>query len=168
MIGTLGRGLLDFHRQQMGKLPLLALKPLANMPAIVHQSILAHLLQPLLVEVVKAGDADCLRGRWLQVLVSDLQLSWSFTLGENDKIVVSSVQQFDVCIRGEVQSFVSLAAGNVDPDTLFFQRRLTILGDTELGLEIKNLLDRIAPDQLAPELRFLLRSLSEYQQAFPH
>jgi predicted lipid carrier protein YhbT len=30
-----------------------------------------------------------------------------------------------------------------DPDTLFFARRLTIEGDTELGLVAKNLLDGI-------------------------
>ena len=30
-----------------------------------------------------------------------------------------------------------------DPDTLFFHRRLSIEGDTELGLLVKNLLDRI-------------------------
>jgi predicted lipid carrier protein YhbT len=27
-----------------------------------------------------------------------------------------------------------------DPDTLFFQRRLVIEGDTELGLQVKNLM----------------------------
>ena len=30
-----------------------------------------------------------------------------------------------------------------DPDTLFFQRLLAIEGDTALGLEIKNFLDRL-------------------------
>ena len=30
-----------------------------------------------------------------------------------------------------------------DPDTLFFNRRLKIEGDTELGLVVKNLLDSI-------------------------
>jgi predicted lipid carrier protein YhbT len=31
----------------------------------------------------------------------------------------------------------------VDPDTLFFSRRLTIEGDTELGLLLKNRLDAL-------------------------
>jgi len=34
-----------------------------------------------------------------------------------------------------------LAARSVDADTLFFQRRLKIEGDTELGLSLKNFLD---------------------------
>jgi predicted lipid carrier protein YhbT len=32
-----------------------------------------------------------------------------------------------------------IAARKQDPDTLFFQRRLVIEGDTELGLYVKNL-----------------------------
>ena len=30
-----------------------------------------------------------------------------------------------------------------DPDTLFFNRKLVIEGDTELGLVVKNLLDSV-------------------------
>ena len=37
--------------------------------------------------------------------------------------------------------FLALLRGTVDPDTLFFQRRLKITGDTELGLIVKNWLD---------------------------
>ena len=33
-----------------------------------------------------------------------------------------------------------LVAAKEDPDTLFFQRKLSIQGDTELGLVVKNLL----------------------------
>lgn len=36
---------------------------------------------------------------------------------------------------------LSMARGDTDADTLFFQRRLRISGDTELGLIVKNWLD---------------------------
>jgi predicted lipid carrier protein YhbT len=36
-----------------------------------------------------------------------------------------------------------MLARQQDPDTLFFHRKLAIEGDTELGLVVKNLLDRI-------------------------
>jgi predicted lipid carrier protein YhbT len=36
-----------------------------------------------------------------------------------------------------------LATRRVDPDTLFFERRLLIEGDTETGLRLKNVLDAI-------------------------
>lgn len=40
-----------------------------------------------------------------------------------------------------VADFVALIRGAADADTLFFQRRLKIAGDTELGLIVKNWLD---------------------------
>ena len=36
---------------------------------------------------------------------------------------------------------MSMASRQVDPDTLMFQRRLVMEGDTELGLALKNYLD---------------------------
>jgi predicted lipid carrier protein YhbT len=40
-----------------------------------------------------------------------------------------------------VADFLALIRGSADADTLFFQRRLKIAGDTELGLIVKNWLD---------------------------
>ncbi len=52
----------------------------------------------------------------------------------------------DVTIRGALIDFVRLAARTVDPDTLFFARRLCLEGDTEAGLYLKNLLDALEFD----------------------
>ncbi|HBI80195.1 MAG TPA: sterol-binding protein, partial [Marinobacter adhaerens] len=58
----------------------------------------------------------------------------------------------EATIRGSLAAFRTLAERRQDPDQLFFQRRLVIEGDTELGLSLKNLLDSI-------EWRFHLRYL---------
>ena len=50
---------------------------------------------------------------------------------------------WDVRIHGDLDDFLALASRREDPDTLFFARRLSIEGDTELGLAIKNLLDSL-------------------------
>ncbi len=49
----------------------------------------------------------------------------------------------EATIRGSLMAFKTLAERRQDPDQLFFQRRLTIEGDTELGLALKNLLDSL-------------------------
>ncbi|MDR2364889.1 MAG: SCP2 sterol-binding domain-containing protein [Zoogloeaceae bacterium] len=49
----------------------------------------------------------------------------------------------DVTFRGELHAYLRLLTRQDDPDTLFFKRQLSIEGDTELGLSIKNLLDAI-------------------------
>lgn len=52
----------------------------------------------------------------------------------------------EVTIRGTLAAFKTLAERRQDPDQLFFQRRLVIEGDTELGLGLKNLLDGLEWD----------------------
>jgi O2-independent ubiquinone biosynthesis accessory factor UbiT len=47
----------------------------------------------------------------------------------------------DVTFSASLADYLVLARRLEDPDTLFFQRRLSIEGDTELGLTLKNLMD---------------------------
>jgi len=63
----------------------------------------------------------------------------------------------DVSFRGECHAYLKLLTRQEDPDTLFFNRQLTIEGDTELGLAIKNLLDAI--DWPPPALNAFLQRL---------
>jgi predicted lipid carrier protein YhbT len=44
-------------------------------------------------------------------------------------------------LSANLVDFIALMRGTDDADTLFFQRRLSIRGDTELGLMAKNWLD---------------------------
>lgn len=46
-------------------------------------------------------------------------------------------------LQATLADFFCLLRGEVDADTLFFQRRLQISGDTELGLIVKNWLDAL-------------------------
>lgn len=66
--------------------------------------------------------------------------------------------RWDVRIAGRLVDFLTLATRAEDPDTLFFNRRLAIEGDTETGVHIKNILDAIELTQLerlAPLVRRL-------------
>jgi predicted lipid carrier protein YhbT len=49
----------------------------------------------------------------------------------------------DLIISASAYDFYLLAMRKEDPDTLFFNRRLVVEGDTELGLIAKNTLDAI-------------------------
>ncbi|WP_303784510.1 SCP2 domain-containing protein [Azovibrio restrictus] len=69
----------------------------------------------------------------------------------------------DVCFRGELHAYLKLLTRQEDPDTLFFNRQLSIEGDTELGLAIKNLLDAI--DWPPPVLASLLARLPRQERA---
>ena len=54
--------------------------------------------------------------------------------------------KWDVRIKGKLEDFWLLATRREDPDTLFFNRRLSIEGDTETGLYVKNMLDALEFD----------------------
>lgn len=54
-----------------------------------------------------------------------------------------SVTEPDVRFAATLAIFVRMAGREEDPDTLFFNRKLAITGDTALGLQIKNLLDAV-------------------------
>ena len=58
----------------------------------------------------------------------------------------------EATIRGSLAALKTLAERRQDPDQLFFQRRLVIEGDTELGLGLKNLLDSLEWDLKLPKL----------------
>ena len=50
---------------------------------------------------------------------------------------------FDLVFSANLSAFLQLIARQEDPDTQFFNRELSIEGDTELGLVVKNMLDAI-------------------------
>lgn len=54
----------------------------------------------------------------------------------------------DLIFRANLSAFVQLIARQEDPDTLFFNRELSVEGDTELGLYVKNMLDAVEWPQL--------------------
>src|SRR3546814_14074823 len=66
----------------------------------------------------------------------------------------------DVCssdlVRGTATDLLLLAARLEDADTLFFQRRLVLTGDTELGLTVRNLLDRLPWESVPLAVRIRL------------
>ena len=65
----------------------------------------------------------------------------------------------DLAFRANLSAFLQVASRQEDPDTLFFNRELSIEGDTELGLIVKNMLDAIDPSQFWPALPRLPRAL---------
>jgi predicted lipid carrier protein YhbT len=49
----------------------------------------------------------------------------------------------DLHFSANLSAYLQLLSRQEDPDTLFFNRELTIEGDTELGLIVKNMLDAV-------------------------
>ena len=137
--------------------------PLQWVPFGVQKQALEQLLGWMFRQAMEDGELDFLQHRWLQVEVLDLNLSW-FVSVQNAQLVVAKQAQPDVIFRGNTNELILIAARVEDPDTLFFQRRLTIEGDTELGLYVKNLLDALDMEQMPKPLQALLQQLAQFIQ----
>ncbi|AZC18200.1 Putative lipid carrier protein [Pseudomonas sp. CMR5c] len=118
-----------------------------RVPFGLQRLALEQALNRCLAEPLADGEFDLLRGRWLCLRISDLDLTWYLTR-QRDGLHIARRARADVSIRGNWREFLLLASRQEDPDTLFFRRRLVIEGDTELGLTLKNLIDSLDPQVL--------------------
>ena len=144
--------------------PALLRFPLKLTPFTLQKQVLQQVLARQFEEALTEGDLDFLENKWLKVEVRDLALHW-YISNRDGRLVVSADEQEDVSFSGNANDLVLIAARKEDPDTLFFQRRLRIEGDTELGLYVKNLMDSIDLDGMPPLLRSALMQLAEFIQA---
>ncbi len=95
-------------------------------------------------------------GRRFCVRVNDLGLKLYFSIRPQG-FVPEVAPGADVTFSATAEDFLRLGLRQEDPDTLFFNRRLSIEGDTELGLRVKNMLDGVELDALLRGLPPALR-----------
>jgi predicted lipid carrier protein YhbT len=115
-------------------------------------------------QALAEGELEFLEGRWLSIHVRDIGLLW-YTSVVDGRLVVSQQADADVSFSADASDLLMIAARKQDPDTLFFQRRLVIEGDTELGLYVKNLMDAIELEQMPKALRVMLLQLADFVEA---
>ncbi|MDP2247096.1 MAG: SCP2 sterol-binding domain-containing protein [Nitrosomonadales bacterium] len=84
-----------------------------------------------------------LHGKRVLIRVRDIGLQLHFTVANNGFQPIAKTGHADLTITASIHDFYLLATRQEDPDALFFNRRLLIEGDTELGLVAKNTLDGI-------------------------
>ena len=142
--------------------PLLV--PLRLIPDAVHTEILARLFSHLLRGQTVSERLVELQDRCICIHISDAATRLAFRV-DGTRLraarATGSGGPGDVVIRGTQADFWLLATRSEDPDTLFFNRRLSIEGDTETGLYVKNLLDSLEFDWEAHVRAVLARPLAD-------
>jgi predicted lipid carrier protein YhbT len=84
-----------------------------------------------------------LRGRALRMCVTDASWTFDFVWNGSRFVPQRTSATPDLTISAQAYDFLLLARREEDPDSLFFNRRLAMEGDTELGLIVKNSLDAL-------------------------
>ena len=130
--------------------------PLGLIPTTAHSALLVRALNRVLAPEIAEGELDFLDGKVMRIEVTDARLKFRISLHQKRLVAAHSRQPDDLSIAGTVYDFLLLATRREDPDTLFFNRRLHLGGDTELGLYVKNLLDSLElEERIGPLLKLL-------------
>lgn len=136
--------------------------PVHFLPKSLQNKMLLEAMKQVFHEALEDGDFDFLQDKWLKVAITDLELVWFISYQDDNLIVAKEEQDEDVSFSGQLNDLVLIAGRKEDPDTLFFQRRLSIEGDTELGLEVKNLMDSVDLDALPKTLQTVINELANF------
>ena len=154
----------NLHHKLVMQMPQLLRLPVSLIPFSAKKSVMVFILQRIFKEALTDGDFDFLEERFLKVSVDDLQLSCFITLQQGQLRVLEQNDTCDVSFAAGLNDLILIAGRKEDPDSLFFQRRLRIEGDTELGLEVKNLIDSLDLDELPKIIRLALNDLALFVQ----
>ncbi len=147
--------------------PSLLAKPLSLVPGCLHTTLASSLLNQLFAEPIDDGDLDFMTGKYLRVEVTDAGIRFDLSFDGRRLLGAGNGNSPDLIFRGNVHDFLLLATRREDSDTLFFQRRLKIEGDTDMGLAIKNFLDAIEIESLPYHRQadgFLNRAVNLYER----
>ena len=144
------------------------IRPLARKVAGIPGRFVPYSAQKVLIAValneafrqpLRHGEMDFLQGAKVRIKVTDLCIDWLIRVDADRFTPINREWQDDVSISGSSLDFLKLASRRVDPDTLFFQRKIRIEGDTELGLGVKNTMDSMDWDDLPMPLRKVLQGV---------
>lgn len=152
-------------QQVVGRGPLWVGTALKYLPKPVSSFGLAQQLNLFFRPELQQGELDFLIGKTVKVEIPDLQFQFYLQLHNKRLHVTAQQDSEDVLFRAVSSDLLRLITQQADPDTLFFRRKLALLGDTELALAIKNLLDTIELSERLPKP--LARLMNQVAQAVP-
>jgi predicted lipid carrier protein YhbT len=145
------------------QLPAALGKLLSCLPAYPGSLLFVSGLNLALGDILPPDVRQALIGRKLRLCVKDAGVAFDFRCNDGRFVACAREGMPELTIGASAHDFLLLARRQEDPDTLFFSRRLTMEGDTELGLLVKNTLDaielpafdlaRLAPARLLDRLR---------------
>ncbi len=134
-----------------------------KMPRKLNFVVVEKFLNTAFAEQISDGDFEFLEGRVLQVEIIDAGLFVGLSCSHNRIICNhfdSTACTSDATLSIDTLNAINLIQQEVDPDTLFFQRKLKINGDTELAHHVKNTIDTLDPEVIPA---FMLTIMDKYK-----
>ena len=130
------------------RLPFPIARPLSLLPERLQSLAAAQALNRVFARERLDGDLDFLDDRCIRIHMDDADNGFCVQCRDGLFQAAESGRAADLTIGGALYDYLLLITGREDPDTLFFQRRLRMEGNTGLGVYIKNFLASVDPDSL--------------------
>jgi len=124
-------------------LPGFVSRLLSKLPVTPPAYVLVSGLNQLVRRGILPADMSLLSGKRFEVRILDAGMSLRFGADDQGFTVDTKGGEADLRFSANAADFARMMLREEDPDTLFFNRKLMIEGDTELGLIVKNLLDSV-------------------------
>lgn len=128
---------------QAFELPPLVRAVASRLPAFPPAVACALALSLVAPRVVGRDVLATFDGKTFRIVIRDAGIAVAFRVGSTYFEPMHADRTVDVTFTACAADLLLLATRRADPDTLFFDRRLMIEGDTETGLRLKNVLDAI-------------------------
>jgi predicted lipid carrier protein YhbT len=146
------------------KIPQIAFPaPLAKMfsllPQYPHAVLFTGFLNAALSAHIRPRDLPALHGKQVCIRMRDTGIEFHFSVTPTAFVARRRTSRPDLTISADARDFLLLGLRREDADTLFFNRRLILEGDTELGLFVKNTLDALEIPVLDIFAAFLKRHM---------
>lgn len=120
------------------KLPNALSLILKVMPWSVKRISIQKWMQHSFQTSIDQGELDFFEHHSLNLVVTDIKLRFNIAIANKQFCIGEYQHNADCEFTGDFYNLLLIAAQKRDPDTLFFQRKLMMSGDTQLGLAIKN------------------------------
>lgn len=133
------------------RLPVLIGRAARHLPQWPHAAALSIALNTACKARLLPPDSLApLEGRTFLVAVTDAGSRAAFTfVNGRFRPLLNFRGEADLTFSADLSVFLRLLARQEDPDTLFFNRELSVEGDTELGLLVKNMLEAVELPKLS-------------------
>ena len=106
--------------------------------AVAVGSMLSALVRRNAELAERLGELD---GKIFYFEARDIGKGFFIKIDDGDiKVVLHTRRAPDVTMRGDVSVLLDVFSGRVDPDTVFFSRKLEVEGDTATAIHFKNIL----------------------------
>ncbi len=115
--------------------------PLKLIPDTISHRVFCYSLSHVFKQSLLDDELEFLEGRSVAIIIDDANVRLCFGMQNNKIISRENLKVADMTMQGKAYDFLLMLSRKEDPDTLFFNRRLKLTGDTELGLYVKNFLD---------------------------